>query len=329
MNAPAAEKLRGEARRLQAAAASLGLPLPTPSPLQLAEGLPAPWSRARLWVKRDDLLGTGGTKVRKLAHALAAAKAAGAQTVLTFGHLDSNHALATARAARAAGLRTELWLQERSADELPERRRAMAEAAERVTYRRGTVGLVLGAAGSFAAAAVRGRPPWVMLPGGTSPATSAAVAPLVLEVVEQLAVLGEPLPPRWAVAVGSGGTLAGLWAGVRGLGLPVRLVAFHASDPWLTRRSLVAALANAALDRLDLPGHVGADEIELSAAQFGPGHGVPTEASRRAREEWAAAGLPLDPTYGAKAAAGLREAIERGPEGDRWLFVSTGTQVGP
>ncbi|MHB8420254.1 MAG: pyridoxal-phosphate dependent enzyme [Myxococcales bacterium] len=321
--------LRREAERLRAAAASVGLPFPAPSPLQPAEGMPAPWSRARIFVKRDDLLGPGGTKVRKLAHALATARASGAKAVLTFGHLDSNHALATAVAARAAGLTAELWLQERSSDELPARRGAMAEAADRVSYRRSALGLALGAAGSFAASALRGRAPWLLLPGGTSPATSAAVAPLVLEAVEQIQAIGEPLPERWIVAAGSGGTLAGLCAGLRALSLPVRLTAYHASDPWLTRPSLVAALGNAALDRLGLPGHLSADEIEISRAQLGAGHGLPTEASQRAREEWAATGLPLDPIFGAKAAAGLREEIEKGPEGARWLFVLTGTQVGP
>ncbi len=198
-----------------------------------------------------------------------------------------------------------------------------------MSYRRGALGLALGAAGSCAAALLRGRAPWVLLPGGTSPATSAAVAPIVLEIAEQLGALGEPLPERWIVPAGSGGTLAGLWAGVRGLGLPVRIEAFHASDPWLTRPSLVAALASAALARLDLPGQLGGDEVAISTSQLGGGHGVPTVASQRAREEWARAGLPLDPIFGAKAAAGLREAIERGAEGERWLFVLTGTQVGP
>jgi 1-aminocyclopropane-1-carboxylate deaminase/D-cysteine desulfhydrase-like pyridoxal-dependent ACC family enzyme len=151
----------------------------------------------------------------------------------------------------------------------------------------------------------------------------------VLEVAEQFARLGEPLPERWAVAAGSGGTLAGLCAGVRALALPCRLTGFHASDPVLVRPWLVAAYANAALDRLGLPGHLAADEIEISTEQLGGGHGIPTEASERARAEWAAAGIDLDPIFTAKVAAGVRAAIERSPPGQRWLFFHTGTKVGP
>jgi 1-aminocyclopropane-1-carboxylate deaminase/D-cysteine desulfhydrase-like pyridoxal-dependent ACC family enzyme len=229
------------------------------------EGLPEPWSRARIWVKRDDLCGAGGTKVRKLAAVLPRARAAGAKTVLTFGHLDSNHALATALAARDAGLGAELWIQASAGDDFPERRQAFAAVATRVSYRKGQVGLALGAAAAMVAGWLKGYAPWLLLPGGTTPATCAAVAPLVLEVALQFEQLGEPLPERWAAAVGSGGTLAGLWAGVRALELPCRLVGFHASDPRLVRPWLVAAYANAALDRLGLPGHLGAEDIEISS----------------------------------------------------------------
>jgi 1-aminocyclopropane-1-carboxylate deaminase/D-cysteine desulfhydrase-like pyridoxal-dependent ACC family enzyme len=198
-----------------------------------------------------------------------------------------------------------------------------------VSYRAGPLGLVLGAAAALARGWLGGAAPWLLLPGGTSPATCAAVATVPLEVVEQFHQLGEPLPEQWAVAVGSGGTLAGLWAGARTLGLPCRLHGFHASDPALVRRWLVAAYANAALDRLGLPGHVSADEVEMSKEQFGVGHGVPTEASEQARADWLQAGIELDPIYTAKVAAGLRAAIERGLPGQRWLFFHTGTKVGP
>ncbi len=327
MNRRAAERLRTFGERLRADAAGAGLALPTPSPLEPTPSLPEPWARARILVKRDDRLGPGGTKVRKLASALPAAKAAGRRVVATFGHEDSNHALATARAAASAGLGAELWLQAGTTSAA--RRDAYTAAAREVRYRRGAVGLAAGAFAHWLAAAPSGGAPWLMPPGGTTPATCAAVACMVVEIADQLAAAGEPIPERWAVAVGTGGTLAGLCAGVRALELPSQLVGFGASDPALVRPALVAALANAALDRLGLPGHLGADEVELDDSQLGTGHGVPTEASRRAEAEWAGAGVPLDPIFGAKAAAGLRARIEAGPPGQRWLFLHTGLPVEP
>ncbi|MHB1843324.1 MAG: pyridoxal-phosphate dependent enzyme [Deltaproteobacteria bacterium] len=324
---PGERRLRALAGSLRERAARIGLPF-APSPLELAVGLPPPWSEARLFVKRDELLGPGGTKIRKLAWALDRAKEGRAQAVLTFGMPDSNHALATAGAARRAGLETELWIEARGPEARPERASAFAQAAERVSYRERGPSLALGALGRLLRARLSGRAVALLPPGGTTTATTAAVAPLVLEVVEQLAALGEPVPERWAVAVGSGGTLAGVWAGVKALGLRCRPVGFCASDP-LVRPWFVAALANAALDRLGAPGHVSADEVEISLSELGRGHGLPTHGSRAAAAEWAAAGLPLDPVFTAKVAAGVRARLERGPSGQRWLFLHTGTQVGP
>src|SRR5439155_11850658 len=60
-----------------------------------------------LLVKRDDAIsfGFGGNKVRKLEYVLAQAKAYDADTVVTVGGLQSNHARATAAAAAKLGLR--------------------------------------------------------------------------------------------------------------------------------------------------------------------------------------------------------------------------------
>jgi len=55
-----------------------------------------------LWIKRDDLtgLGSGGNKVRKLEYTCAAALANEAQTLVTTGAAQSNHARLTAAGAR-------------------------------------------------------------------------------------------------------------------------------------------------------------------------------------------------------------------------------------
>src|SRR5690348_8348669 len=65
-----------------------------------------------LWCKRDDLTGVGltGNKVRKLEVLLGDALAKGATTVVTTGGIQSNHARATAVAARQLGLRPVLLL---------------------------------------------------------------------------------------------------------------------------------------------------------------------------------------------------------------------------
>src|SRR5207245_9826283 len=60
-----------------------------------------------LWVKRDDVtgLGGGGNKARKLEYLCADALAQGAETLVTGGGPQSNHARMTAAAANRLGLR--------------------------------------------------------------------------------------------------------------------------------------------------------------------------------------------------------------------------------
>src|SRR5260221_13373679 len=65
-----------------------------------------------LWIKRDDATGgaDAGNKLRKLEFLLAGALAEKADTVLTCGAAQSNHARATALACASVGLKCLLFL---------------------------------------------------------------------------------------------------------------------------------------------------------------------------------------------------------------------------
>ena len=79
----------------------------------------------RLLVKRDDAIpfGFGGNKIRKLEYALAEAVSGGADTVVTLGGVQSNHARATAAAAAKLGLRCVLIINGAAPDRPPAVRR--------------------------------------------------------------------------------------------------------------------------------------------------------------------------------------------------------------
>ena len=68
-----------------------------------------------LYIKRDDLLGlaAGGNKTRKLEFLVADAIARGADTLITCGAVQSNHARLTLAAAAREGLKCRLVLEER------------------------------------------------------------------------------------------------------------------------------------------------------------------------------------------------------------------------
>jgi len=84
-----------------------------PTPVQELAGLRAALGGGpRLLVKRDDLLGFGfgGNKVRKLALVAARALEEGADTLVTTGGVQSNHARITAAVARLGLKLTQIWL---------------------------------------------------------------------------------------------------------------------------------------------------------------------------------------------------------------------------
>ena len=151
----------------------------------------------------------------------------------------------------------------------------------------------------------------------------AAVAGAVVEVLEQLQERGEPVPDRWAVAVGSGGTLAGLLAGVKALGLPVQVHGVAASSSWVGRRR-VQRLGNQALRLLGVRARIRTSEVDIGWEQLGEGHGKPTAESARMLRELSDAGHEVDPVFTAKTMAWMRA---KSRPGERWLFWHTGVAV--
>src|SRR5512139_1039728 len=83
-----------------------------PRPFEPAPRLSDRLGGPQIFLKRDDCTGLalGGNKVRKLEYLLAEAVAQGADTVITTGGVQSNHARQTAAAAAKLGLACELVL---------------------------------------------------------------------------------------------------------------------------------------------------------------------------------------------------------------------------
>src|SRR5258708_1406114 len=90
-----------------------------PRPLEPLDNLSRLLGGPRIWVKRDDCTGlaTGGNKTRKLEFLMADARAQGADTVITQGAVQSNHARQTAAAAARLGLDCLSLLENRTGSE--------------------------------------------------------------------------------------------------------------------------------------------------------------------------------------------------------------------
>ncbi|MFI9826248.1 1-aminocyclopropane-1-carboxylate deaminase/D-cysteine desulfhydrase [Streptomyces sp. NPDC051913] len=250
-----------------------------PSPLREIED--DRWSRhgVRLLLKRDDLIHPDlvGNKWRKLAPNLAAAAG---RPLLTFGGAYSNHLRATAAAGRLLGLPTVGVVR---GDELADRplnpslARCVSDGmrlhfVDRSTYRRKgeppALGEILRSAGAEDA--------YVVPEGGSNTLA-----------VRGCRALGEELRDRAevvAVACGTGGTFAGLAAGLgagqRALGIPVLKGGFLTAD--------IRGLQEAAFgeprgdwsldDRFHFGGYARTTpELDAFAKDFEDRHGVAVE----------------------------------------------------
>jgi L-cysteate sulfo-lyase len=247
-----------------------------------------------LLVKRDDLTGLagGGNKVRKLERLVGEALAAGADTLVTTGAPQSNHARLTAAAAARAGLAAVLVLPGRP-DPAPRGNLVLdALLGARIVWAGDVDHDGLAAAAEREAA----RPGAVLVPfGGSSPTGARGYLEAGAELRAQVPDLDTVV-----VALGSGGTMAGLVVAL-GQAAVLGVDTGALDDPEPVVRDLVTAL--------------GADAggLRLRRDQVGAGYDTQTDAVAdamllAARTE----GLVLDPVYTGRALAGLIAAVRDG-----------------
>lgn len=284
----------------------------------------------RLLVKRDDLLpfALGGNKVRKLQMLAAEARRAGADTLITCGAVQSNHARVTAATGAVLGWRVMLVLNGSRpeppvgnfrhdllfgaaielVDRAEDRFAAMDEAAEAVRRAGGT--------------------PFVIPLGGSTPVGAMGIARAVAELST------DGVKPDVIVhASSSSGTQAGLTAGCALFGLQARVLGMSVD---VRAPQLVELVGNLVERMAGLLGAragalLGPHGIEVDDTQIGRGYGVPTEASAEAATLVARTeGIVLDDVYASKAMAGLLALIRAGrlSRDQTVLFWHTGGLIG-
>ena len=284
----------------------------------------------RLLIKRDDAIpfGFGGNKIRKLALVAARARADGADTLITAGGVQSNHARATAATAAKLGMRAVLVANGRAPQ--PPTANALLDhllGAEvfYVASREARAPTIVEICDRLRA---EGRRPFAIPIGASTPLGALGFALAVAELADQM-----PPPDVIVHATSSGGTQAGLVAGCRLLGLSTRIVGVSADESAPALQTGIGAIVGGIAELLDM------DHAELSRGAaievddrfVGDGYGIPTIESREAIDLLARTeAIFLDPTYTAKAMAGLIAYVrqEKLVEGQTVLFWHTGGQVG-
>jgi len=277
-----------------------------------------------VWIKNDGLYGTvyGGNKPRKLEFILPDVRRKGASTIITFGALGTHHGLATALYGRQHGLRTVLLLIDQPVDDAIRRQLCWLHQAGAILHYTATARrtrlfapLILLRYADWR----RRKLPYLLQPGGSTPLATLGYVNAALELAEQVAAKELPEPETIVVALGSGGTAAGLLLGLQLAGLNSRLLAVQVSDVLPLTAEIVARLANATAELMRRRGAaLPSAKIEPAAITvlpdwLGEGYGHPTPEAERARALLAEKeGLALDLTYTAKTMASLLALLEDG-----------------
>jgi L-cysteate sulfo-lyase len=286
-----------------------------------------------LYVKRDDCTGlaSGGNKTRKLEFLMADAIARGADTVITQGAVQSNHARQTAAAAARLGMECELLFENRvtnpGADYLNSGNVLLDRLFDaRIHHFPGGSDMVAAMESRAEELRKQGREPYVIPGGGSNPVGALGYVNCALELVQQANDQGLAID-RIVHATGSAGTQAGLVAGLRALHADIPVLGIGVNAPRDIQAQRVFDLASATAAYIGAEGCVAREDVVANCDYIGDGYGVPTQGMREALLLLARLeGLLFDPVYSGKALAGLIDLVRRGEfEADENIvFLHTG-----
>lgn len=306
-----------------------------PTPIHRLERMTELLGGPEIWIKRDDLTGIGlsGNKVRKLEYLLAEARERGADTLITCGGVQSNHARATAVAAVQNSMSAVLILRGQSAapydgnvllDRLVDAEIRLV-TAEQYAAR---IGQIMEQTAEELRGA--GRRPYIIPEGGSNLLGVWGYIRAAGEIGQQLERMQLEIDVI-ITAVGSGGTCAGLLIGGKLAGLAGRVTGFNVCDTADRFRDLIGRLAAETIGRYRLPVQLEADDVDLIDGYVGRGYALSRpEELELIRTVARTEGIFLDPVYTGKAFFGLADQIRQGRfgKGHRILFMHTGGLYG-
>jgi L-cysteate sulfo-lyase len=304
-----------------------------PTPLERLDRLSRQLGGVEIWIKRDDCTGlsTGGNKTRKLEFLMAEALAMGADTVITQGATQSNHARQTAAAAAKLGLACHLLLEDRTGSKDPNYNlngNVLLDHLHGATTEKRSSGLDMNAEMESVARRMRaaGRKVYVIPGGGSNPTGALGYVNCAMELVGQANDAGLAID-HIVTATGSAGTQAGLIVGLKALNAMIPLLGIGVRAPKAAQEESVFGLALRTAEKLGCPDVVQRKDVQADSGYVGEGYGIPGADTVEAIQMFAELeGILLDPVYSGKGAAGLIDYARKGlfKKGERIVFVHTG-----
>ena len=276
-------------------------------------------SGPRVWIKRDDCTGLlfGGNKARHNEFLIADALAQGADLVVWGAGVQSNNCRQTAAACAKVGLDIHLVLGRGKPADGPDIVQgnllldhivgASIEIVEE------SVGPALDQKISDVAARFRatGRKVYLWERPVVLPLAALSYALCLAEIVEQSTASGFEPAAVYVSSAGSTGAGVALGAAALGCRFPVKSIA-PMTWPWDSQEEM-SATANRAAELAGIDTRLSPEDILFITEQLAPGYGQPSDAGLEALTLLARTeGILVEPTYTAKALAGLIADVRRG-----------------
>ncbi|RJP19457.1 MAG: D-cysteine desulfhydrase family protein [Candidatus Abyssobacteria bacterium SURF_5] len=312
-----------------------------PTPLEFLPNLTKHLGGPQIWMKRDDMTGlaTGGNKARKLEFLLADAIQNKADTLLTFGAVQSNHCRMTAAAACKYNLKSFLILSGSRADALTgnllldEIMGCEYLFLPDFTNESNMESMQLAIFDKVQELNEQGRSVYMIPPGGSTPLGDVGYFLAAIEMFDQAREMGLRIDHIF-VAMGSSGTQAGLLAGVKYLDMPATVHGVAVSK----KGSLAAlglppieTIVNQIGDLLDVQLNAKSGEVTVHYDYYGETYGKSTPACIEAIKLLARLeGVFLDPVYTGKTMAGMLDLVRKGTfrKDENLVFIHTGGYPG-
>lgn len=303
------------------------------TPLEPMENLSKLLGGPKLWIKRDDCTGLagGGNKTRKLEFLMGDAVAQGADTILTQGATQSNHARQTAAIATKMGMECHLLLEDRTGKKDVDYNyngNVLMDQMYGASLSKYPADTDMNKAMEALAETLRagGKSPYIIPGGGSNPIGALGYVNAALELLTQANDSGLRID-RVVHATGSAGTQAGLVTGLVASNSQIPVLGISVRAPRGAQEANVFSLAQSTAEHLGIPGVVKRENVVANGDYVGEGYGIPTESGIDAIKLFARhESILLDPVYSGKGAAGFIDLIRKGhfEKDENIVFLHTG-----
>lgn len=316
-----------------------------PTPLDKLENLTEQLERFDVFLKRDDMTGLafGGNKARKLDYILADALSHGADTLVTWGGVQSNWCRQVAAAAAQIGMKAVLVLFKSATSSEADDGNLLLDRMFGADVRIVEAGAIanmmeLTSVAKFIDPIVEemkqtGSVPYLLPIGGslvegsmTQPWGAIAYVNGFAELHAQASADGVRIDSV-VLATGSGSTQAGLLVGAKILSPATRVIGVTVYSSKQRMTEYVRSISEATIKQLDAPIELLDEDIIVFEDYLKEGYGIFNEDVGEALRVVAESeGVLLDPVYTGKAMTGMLDLMEKNyfADGENIVFLHSG-----